>query len=171
MTKYKLHSTDKKTWFHFRSDMKSRCEAFTITYIEDGTVCMTGDYGTLTWKRDGVQGTDYGFPNKSSGISYFAEKVHRASISQTIKDWEYERAIKELKKELKDDEDIGGLEKLEDHWGEFETQDEFIRFLSNELELDCESYSIGEDYTRSFKFKFKLIINVSNRILKEISHE
>jgi hypothetical protein len=44
---YNLFNTDGKTFFDFRSDPESRCEGFTLSFLDDGTVVMSGDYGCL----------------------------------------------------------------------------------------------------------------------------
>jgi len=45
MTKFELHShAHGDNWFHFRNDLGSVMESFSVTYCHDGTVCMTGDY-------------------------------------------------------------------------------------------------------------------------------
>lgn len=104
--RYKLFNTDGKTFFDFRSDPQSRCEGFTLSYLDDGTVVMSGDYGTLCWKRnyhhaeDKEFDRDYGFPNKETNIGYFAEKVCQFGIRQEIKDWDEERAKKEAEEQL-----------------------------------------------------------------------
>lgn len=105
MTKFKLHNTDGKTFFDFRSNPESRCEGFTVSYLDDGTVVMSGDYGTLCWKRNyhhekGEFRRDYGFPSQETGIRYFDEKVCQFGIKQEVEKWDEEKAKEEIENEI-----------------------------------------------------------------------
>ena len=107
MKEYKLINTDRKTFFDFRSNPNSRCEGFTVSYLDDGTVVMSGDYGCLCWKRNYHHSTgefvrDYGFPNKETGINYFVEKINQFGIPQKIKEWNKEEAIKMFEERYKE---------------------------------------------------------------------
>ncbi len=100
MNDYKLHSRG-ENWFHFRKDLNSVMESFSITYCHDGTVVMTGDYGCLVWRREYFSDrVDYGFPSKETWIGYFAEKVVRAEDDQNIKFWKRELAAEEIKEDI-----------------------------------------------------------------------
>ncbi len=120
MTEYKLFNTDGKTFFDFRSNPESRCEAFTLSFLDDGTVVMSGDYGTLCWKRnyhhegDKDFNRDYGFPNKDTNIGYFAEKVCQFGIPQQIEEWDNDEAKKECEESLLKDYEISKEEA--DNW-------------------------------------------------------
>jgi len=105
MKQFKLHNTDGKTFFDFRSNPESRCEGFTVSYLDDGTVVMSGDYGCLCWKRNyhhekGDFQRDYGFPNDTTNIGYFEEKVQQFGIKQVVKEWDYEQAKAEIEVEI-----------------------------------------------------------------------
>ena len=164
MKEYKLFNTDGKTFFDFRSNPQSRCEGFTISYLDDGTVVMSGDYGTLCWRRYG-NNPDYGFPNEETGIGYFEEKVCQFGIKQEIRRFDKEKAIKYIKEYSKDygDEEklnkfLQEVEYLEDYnsWGFFEAiRDNFT---------DFESWDGVEPYTEQFIFMFKILKSVSNQI-------
>lgn len=165
---YKLHNTDGKTFFDFRSNPESRCEGFTISYLDDGTVVMSGDYGTLCWKRNYHHATgdfdrDYGFPNKETNIDYFAEKICQFGIKQEIETWDKEEAIKTLKKDFKDDKErldkiLKELEYLDEN-----DKPEFMKVLSDE-EID-EYWNIGEGYNYHFKFIFGVLKSISEQVL------
>lgn len=71
--------------FYFQEHEGTICFSFLVSYLIDGTCVMSGDLGCLTWKRECFpKKLDYGFPNKETGISYFAEKVSQHNIPQSI---------------------------------------------------------------------------------------
>ena len=73
--------------FYFQEKEGTICFSFLVSYLIDGTCVMSGDLGCLTWKRNCFpKELDYGFPNKDTGISYFAEKVSQHNIPQIIED-------------------------------------------------------------------------------------
>lgn len=179
MKEFKLHRTDGKTFFEFRSDPDSRCEGFTVSYLDDGTVVMSGDYGTLCWKRnyrhekDEEFKRDYGFPNKETGIRYFDEKVCQFGIKQETMVWDKEEAVKMFKEryaeyreesEEKYDKALKQIEWLEEY-------DE-IKFYEIVQELDCD---MGEYewkvYSSQFKFIFEALKSVSEQILGAVSKQ
>ncbi len=179
-TKYKLHSkAQDNSWFHFRADLDSLCESFTVTYLSDGTCVLSGDYGTLTWKRKSFQQAreginDFGFPAKDTCISYFAEKVCNFGIRQEIKGFNSELAWKELEEHFLDYCDYSEAQlialkfKYKFDWGNEMTQEEFYNFLQRDLELDdIEDY--GDEYNKAFRFRFELLQQISEIILEEVS--
>lgn len=73
--------------FYFQEKPGTMCFSFLVSYLIDGTCVMSGDLGCLTWKRSCFpKGLDYGFPNKETGIGYFAEKISQHNIPQIIED-------------------------------------------------------------------------------------
>lgn len=153
MTNFKLHSKG-ENWFHFRKNLNSAMESFSITYSHDGTICMTGDYGCLSWQRDLFpKQLDYGFPRKDTDIEYFAEKVITAEQGQKIKSWKYELAKEEIKKDIEtykieDSQEIADiLEKVYDKIDFLEDDDYgYIQMLEkfNETSLEhCDYYHYG----------------------------
>lgn len=172
MTEYKLFNTDGKTFFDFRSNPDSRCEGFTLSYLDDGTVVLSGDYGTLCWKRnyhhaEGDFDRDYGFPNKETNIGYFAEKVCQFGIGQKIEEWSKEKAIEEIKEYLKDDKEV--LDKiLDDAECLEEWEDQKFREIVSEHDENGEYYEIGIQYTYHFKFVFELLKSVSEQVWEEV---
>ena len=184
MKKYELHSkgTD---WFHFRANMGSMIESFSINYCHDGTVCMTGDYGCMCWRRNYdflPKGADYGFPDEHTYINYFAEKVVRAEEEQVVKTWKRELAISEIKEaieEYKCEECEKGVEALESVLDSLDyVEDEgnygYIQMLEVFSELDYQIESevfceYGRCYTEMFKIRFKMLKSVSHLILESIN--
>jgi len=175
MKEFKLHNTDGKTFFDFRSDAESRCEGFTLTFCDDGTVVMSGDYGTLCWKRnyhhaeDKEFSRDYGFPND---IGYFAEKVCQFGVEQKIKEFNLEKA-KELFKEryeemLKDEEDKKKYQEALQEMDWLEEYDE-VKFRDIVSEVDCDSWEYDWlTYTYHFNFMFEALKSVSKQILEAV---
>lgn len=179
MKKYNLFNTDGETFFDFRSNPESRCEGFTVSFLDDGTVVMSGDYGCLCWKRnynhEGKKefNRDYGFPNKETGIGYFAEKVNQFGIPQKIEEWNKELAITELKEEAKNyefenkEEYKDALEEIE--WLEEYQDQKFWDIISDKLN-DCDLWEcrFGQRYTSQFKFIFNILQGVSKQILNAV---
>jgi len=180
MKEYKLFNTDGKTFFDFRSDPTSRCEGFTLTFCDDGTVVMSGDYGALCWKRnyhhegDKEFYRDYGFPNKETGISYFAEKVCQFGIEQKIKVWNKEEAIKEVEYYIdkNNKEDVEKFENLKQdmEFVEDNEQHEFWKSINENFD-DCELLSCGEVYSDDFKFIFEILKSISDQVLEAVNKE
>ncbi len=180
MKEYKLFNTDGKTFFDFRSDPTSRCEGFTLSFLDDGTVVMSGDYGVLSWQRNyNYEGNkefnrDYGFTSKETGISYFAEKVCQFGIEQKIKVWNKEEAIKEVEYHIdKDDEEA--VKNLADFKQDMKfTEDnekhEFWKSINENFE-DSELLSCGEVYSDEFKFRFEVLKSVSKQVLEAVKKE
>jgi len=172
MLKYKLFNTDGKTFFDFRTDPKSRCEAFTLSFLDDGTVVMSGDYGTLCWKREYGKRKDYGFPDKKTNINYFEEKVCQFGVEQKIKEWNKQKAIRDLKDVAKDnefDEDKDYLEALESIECVEEYEDQEFYKIINALERDLWENELGMKYTEQFKFMFAILKSVSDQVLKAVN--
>lgn len=178
-TKYKLFNTDGKTFFDFRSNPDSRCEAFTVSYLDDGTVVMSGDYGTLCWKRNYHRAEekdfrrDYGFPNKDTNIGYFDEKVCQFGVNQKVRAWTKEKAEKDLKEFIKEDKDSEYAKKFKDYLkNDFRFVENFeeVKFYQDIQEIYCDvgEYEMGTDYTEQFKFMFQLLKGVSKQILKAV---
>ena len=189
MKKFKLHSRG-KNWFHFRQNLDSICESFSITYCHDSTVCMTGDYGTLCWRRQfkfAPFPPDYGFPNKKTSIDYFAEKVVRAEETQIIKTWD--RGLAKIQiGALFDDYLIEGYqsdgdkeykEKLQYVYNELDHLEDgnhgYIQMLESFSDGGCiesEFYSeLGRTYTKTFKMHFEMLQSVSDLIFKAIEND
>ena len=170
---FKLHSKG-ENWWHFRKDLDSIMQSFTISLIHDGTVVLSGDYGVLAIRREYFPKDMkqlYGFPNIDTGICYFAEKVVKHISPPEIKDYNEDRAKKEVEEILKEtygyDED-GQESKLE------EVMDS-LNFLTYDLLLDSlmtydpsgdwYEYNLGMDYTDNFKFQFDLFRFWGNYVL------
>jgi len=186
MSKYKLHSRG-ENWFHFREDMKSAMESFSVTYCHDGTVCMTGDMGCLTWQRQYVPETlDYGFPNRDTGIDYFAEKIVRSGGTQVIKAWDKELAYTEIEAAIAEyagmDEkyadrctNIEALECVRDSLFGFESGDYgYYQMIAafNEMthSIEGETWSeFGWRYSNAFKMRFEMLQSVSHLILAAVA--
>jgi hypothetical protein len=175
MKEYKLFNTDGKTFFDFRSNPKSRCEGFTLTFCDDGTVVVSGDYGTLCWKRNyNHEGTkdfqrDYGFPNKDTGIGYFAEKVCQFGVKQEIEEWNKDKAIEMFKERYKDNE---GEDKYNEVLEQIEWLEEYdeIKFYEAVRELDYDLHEYDwKVYTSQFKHIFESLKSVSQQILDEVN--
>lgn len=165
---FKLHSQG-MNWFHFRKKLGSLIESFSVTYCHDGTVCMTGDMGCLTWRRIFfTEKLDYGFPYKGTGIGYFAEKVVRGGECQIITEWDKELAEKQIKDAIEeckadklDEYDIKALEEVYDRLGGFE--DYVYGYVDGEW---CE---YGRRYSKSFEMRFELLKSVSDQIIEAVA--
>lgn len=180
--KFKLHSIG-ENWYHFRRDPNSGIESFTISYIHDGTVCMTGDYGCLCWQRQFFpKKLDYGFPNNKTWIGYFAEKIVRAEDSQKIRTWKLELAIEEIKESLEEyryEKNVDGIKALECVLNQITYNEEegdygYIQMLEvfNDLEYQIESedfYTYGRCYTDDFIRRFEMAKSVSDQILEAVA--
>ena len=182
MNKYQLHSSG-ENWFHFRKYLDSMMESFSVTHCHDGTVCMTGDYGCLSWRREGFSGkADYGFPNKLSGIGYFAGKVVRAGEDQKIKVWKREFAIKEIDEAIANKDGEWGYAHIQtfknvsdrmncfEH-GEYGYIQMMEAFNDDKSGIELEYFAaFGVDYTDSFKRKYEKLISVSDQILQAVAN-
>lgn len=178
---FQLHSHG-DNWFHFRKHLDSVMESFSVTYCHDGTVCMTGDYGCLCWQREFFpKRPDYGFPNKQSGIGYFAEKVVRAEQDQNIKTWKKDLAIREINEsiEQRKSEDTKNIEILTlqnilDELDYFEDGDYgYIQMLEafsqTNTHIEPETYhDYGRCYTDAFVQRYEKLISISDMILEKI---
>ena len=174
MKEYKLHSKG-ENWVHFRSDPKSICESFSVTFCHDGTVVMHGDYGILVWRRYGMPRIDYGFPNKRTNIDYFAEKC--MNQGQKITDWSKERAIKEIEDDLvnyreqEDEYPQWKIDDLLDALNSLEEYDEIKMYdLLNSFDPDGNwtEGKPGIDYTSHFVFQYEVLKNVSDEIFEAL---
>lgn len=177
-TKYKLFNTDGKTFFDFRSSPDSRCEGFTISYLDDGTVVMSGDYGTLCWKRHIGQGKkDYGFPGKfeenETNISYFEEKVCQWGVKQKIKEWNKEKAMEDIEEYYDANEEKEVLMKIitEVQFLEDWEEQEFMKIVAEHDESGEIPYECGMRYTDQFKSMFEKIKSVSSQIWDAVEKE
>lgn len=173
MKEYKLHNTDGKTFFDFRSNPKSRGEGFTLSYLDDGTVVMSGDYGTLCWRRNWHNPKekefhkDYGFPNKETSLIYFDEKVCQFGIKQETEKFDLDKAVEMFKERYSQEERtnyndiLNQLESLEEY-------DE-IKFhhLVSEVDQDAWEYE-WKSYTSQFCFMFDILQSVSDQILEAV---
>jgi len=185
MKEYKLYERG-ENWFHFRANLGSMIESFSITYCHDGTVCMTGDYGCLCWRRQYSPlpaRPDYGFPDKDIDIAYFAEKVIRAEEAQRIKTWNKELAHSQMIEAIEDyrsEGDKESAEKLEFVCNElsyFEDEDYgYIQMLEAFMDGDCtiESeyfYEFGQTFSNMFRLRFEMIQSVSHLILEALQED
>lgn len=179
--KYQLHSSG-ENWFHFRNDLESMIESFSITYCHDGTVCMTGDYGCLSWRREFFSDRpDYGFPSENTAIHYFAEKVVRAEEDQKIKTWKRELAISEIKETIEDyraDDNQKGIDVLNEMLERIDFFEEgqygYIQMLEafngSDGSIDSETfYTFGRTFTDAFLFRFKVLTSVSSLVLATVN--
>jgi len=180
---YELHSKG-SNWFHFRVKHKLNTviESFSVTYCHDGTVCMTGDMGCLTWQREYFpKKPDYGFPFPGTGIGYFKEKIVRAEESQIIKSWSRERAIEDVlnaaREEDRNDEDrellweiYDQLPLIDDNVG-YDGQLKMIdMFMDATHTIEGEEWcEFGVDYSDIFKMRFEMLKSVSNWIVESIT--
>lgn len=183
MDKYLLHShAPDNSWFHFRKDLNSAMESFSITYAHDGTVCMTGDYGCLSWRREWFSGrTDYGFPSEATFIGYFSEKVVRAEQDQKIRTWKKSIAIKDIEgmiQEAQKEEEDDIIEALEDVMGQLDYFEDgeygYIQMLEAFTKVNCrldseDYYGFGKCYTDMFIMKFKMLCSVSDQIIEVVN--
>lgn len=176
-----------KSWWMQREKKSHMC-SFSVTIIHDGTYVMTGDYGTLclrraiphpkNWKEEMLA-----WARGCNSISYFAEKVCQFGVNQKIRDWDKERALKDIEDYLSE-----GIEDAEadipvrrkddpDGWDEswelynklIENKNEFLKdaiWWDNEHEMlnalendlgDSAWYEceFGIDYTAQFKLLFE----------------
>lgn len=183
MEDFKLHSRGERggNWFHFRRDLNVRSESFSITYCHDGTVCMTGDYGSLCWRRlySFSDTPDYGFPNNKTSIDYFAEKVVKAEETQKIKTWEKDLArlqIAEAIDRYHNEDNAEYIEKLEFVLNELEYIEDgdyghiqMLESFADGESIDFEYYyDFGITYTKTFKMWFEMLQSVSNIILEAV---
>ncbi len=167
MTEYKLFNTDGKTFFDFRSNPNSRMEAFTVSYLDDGTVVMSGDYGCLCWKRYQSE-KDYGFPGKETGIGYFAEKVCDFGVEQKITEFNKQRFISNLAEHYNGHEN---WQKFLDEVEWKEDNDEYsIRTLANDYLPDAWECS-SDIYTTQFEFLFEILKSISQQILDKVNEQ
>ena len=146
MKEYKLHNTDGKTFFDFRSNPDSRCEGFTLTYCDDGTVVMSGDYGTLCWKR----------------------------VPQKIEECNKEKAIEDLKEQAEScefEEDEKYKEALEEiEWLEEYQDQKFWEIINEHLDgYDLWECKLGIRYTDQFKWNFERLKSISEQVLKAVN--
>lgn len=181
MNKYKLHSCG-ENWFHFRTDIKSTYDSFSVTYCHDGTVCMTGDMGCLSWIRHSPDGSDYGFPYTKTGIDYFAEKIVRAEEMQKIRTWKKAIAEDDIKCAIKlyttfenePTDEISALTEVLEELDMLETSADgqyamISSFMDREHCIEYEDInSYGECYTDSFQRSFEMLQSVSGLILAAV---
>ncbi len=181
LDEYKLHSKG-ENWFHFRVKPTEYNKSFSVTYCHDGTVCMTGDMGTLTFQRLYFPSTfDYGFPNDKTNIGYFAEKVGRSDAAHNIKTWNVEVARDDIKEAIETyteygdcDKEIEVLKDVLDSVDGLESGEygriQMIRLFEDEThDLESEDFcNYGDCYTESFRMKFKMLQTVSDQILEAI---
>jgi hypothetical protein len=181
MTDWFLHSKEENSFYFRRTDMPDTdMEGFTLTYIKPGYVVLTGDMGCLTWQRN-ESGFDYGFPNKNTGIEYFAEKVCRAEHQQT-RIWDVDIALADVTNyfadEIKENDCSKTRERFEkmkfmledSNWGDCPRVVGQFR-MYEDLE-DCfpdEDWSeseFGEIWEYHLKRKFEMVKSVSELVLE-----
>ena len=187
MREFKLHSMNiKENWFHFRVNLGSMVESFSITYCHDGTICMTGDYGCLCWRRNYdflPKGADYGFPAEGVYINYFAEKVVRAEESQKIKTWKKGLASSQIMEAIEEyrcegseeaarelEHVLNELSYLED--GDYGYIQMLETFADSTGHVDSEYFcEFGQTYTNMFRIQFDMVQSVSHLILEAIRED
>ncbi|MDD2260615.1 MAG: hypothetical protein PHO87_06440 [Acholeplasmataceae bacterium] len=180
MSEWFIHKREGNSfYFREKSMPDTDIEGFTITYINHGYTVLTGDMGCLVWQRYHNQDFDYGFPNKNTGIEYFAEKVTRAEGQRTLT-WTHDKAvedvkryIEEFKEEDSDDECITKLEEMLEceTWVDHPVigQHQMFEDLSDVPDFDVCECGFGEDWDYHFKRKFEMVKSVSELILNEVN--
>lgn len=174
--KFLVHSKG-DNWIHFRKDLDSGMESFTVTFIYDGTVVMTGDYGTLSWQRDHFPKTpDYGFPGNGTNIGYFTEKISQYGIPEKIKEFKKEYFIDDVKEFIKNNGDeksaAEDAEKLQQFLEDIHYKEDFQEYeILEEYREHFEDYDyseMGHRYTEHFVFMFECLKSVSADINMEL---
>lgn len=173
---FHLHSKG-KNWVHFRKNLDSICESFSVTFLHDGTCVMSGDYGTLVWRRNfNGDNMDIGFPSKETGIDYFAEKCTRED--QLIKTWKKEKALEDIKEALKDE---SNKEKVQDCLDDVSSccEDEgqayelkMYEIVSDKFpDYEWAEHRCGECHKDYFIFQFEVLKSVSKQIVEALGIE
>ena len=175
MDKFLVHSKG-PNWIYFRKDLDSWMRSFTVSFVHDGIVVVTGDYGTLMWSRDYFpKRLDYGFPGNGTGIGYFAEKVCQFGVEQKIREFKKDIVIEMIKEYVKDNVDDNpeykkSLEEfLEDvsYKEDFE-EVEIMKSLQDHFPYYDLEDGVGYTYTEHFKFMYETLISVSEDIVREL---
>ena len=173
-----LHSRDGNS-FHFKhvDYPTSHFNSFTLTYLRGGNTVLTGDMGSLIWKRQEPE-YDYAFPRKQDeDIRYFAEKVNTARADIKITDWNEERAKTEIIESIICENELENIKESEfpdeikekiDHvkeatWGsEYSMYEDLIDF---DPYGQWDEVEPGRDYTYDIKRKFEMVKSVSELVL------
>lgn len=181
MNNYTIHSTG-PDWFHFRPHQKLNPQAgsFTITYIPDGTVLMSGDLGCMTWQRHNFpRKPDYGFPYCSTGIEYFASKVMSAESTQVVESWKHDQAMIDIARAAVESTSVNDQQAL---WEVYDAQtllesgmygyhQMLEMFADGDHAIASETYSaFGLDYTDTFLKRFGILQSVSDMILSHVAN-
>ncbi len=174
---YKLveHGAD---FFHFRRGVESIMGAFTISFLHDGTIVLSGDYGLLAWKRNYYPPHKDLFPFDDTNIGYFAEKVFN---SFNIKSCSMERALKEIEAFFRDEyfdeqQYKENEEKIKELLDEIEgcdydddtiMQHHFYNVLSeSDFDTDWHEDTWGMGYTNHFRFQYSFLKKAMKLIRK-----
>lgn len=183
MNNYTLHSTG-PNWFHFRpfhptQHRESIDNSFTITYIPDGTVLMSGDLGCLAWRRRNFPvKPDYGFPYPGTNIEYFVEKILCAENTQSIVAWTHAQAMIDIVAAAIESTDDINQRVL---WEAYDAQTlhesgiygyhQMLEvFADGDHTIDPDEYSaFGMDYTDVFLNWFSILQSVSEMILSYVT--
>lgn len=180
LPEYELHSRG-DNWFHFRvmGQLNTSIESFSVTYCHDGTMCMTGDMGCLTWQREYFpKKPDYGFPFPGTGIEYFKEKIVRAEELQIVKSWSQKLAIEDVINAAREDRNDVDQKLLRDVYDQlqFFEDDEYGRFkmldmfYNNPHTIEDEEWcEFGVDYSDIFKMRFEMLKSVSDLIMESVA--
>lgn len=188
---YFLHSRYGKAGetesFHFRlkATPDSVLESFTVTYAWDGCCIMHGDYGPLMWRQNYYNGPNYGFPDQETNIGYFAEKCFIGNRDQEIEEWDWEKALSEIKEFLgeqaEDDPDEMDPEKVREfieedghYWddipqevGKYRMYEELEDKFPDEAWYD---FDFGMKYERHFVHNFKCLQAVSGLVFEALKN-
>lgn len=162
MLDFKLHSSG-PGWWHFRKDLNSGMESFTITTVHDGTIVLTGDYGVLAVRRDYFpenMGRLLGWPSNelgTGGIDYFSEKVCRYGQSFTVDIYDEEKARKDVEEYLKDYYEGSELKEKLELLDDIDFEYEYTVYAGlHKCFPDEEWENVGMKYSDIFKFQFEL---------------
>ncbi len=169
--KWHLHSQG-ETWWHFRK-MDSLPFSFTVTLIQDGTVVLSGDIGTLAFRRTYSplsRDALIGFPSKDDHPGYFAQKVV-ATDNQNgwVREWAHDHALEDLKADLLERymDSPEALTKMVDliEEGLFDTFPELIDLLEDTFPSgDWYEWNFGWDWHPQFLWQFAALKFWSNTV-------
>ena len=158
--KYKLIAKG-KNWWHFRRDIDSTANSWTVTVAIDGTVMLSGDFSVLVFRRHGDINPDY-FPCETDNIGYFAEKCLITNREHKIKEFSLELAKKEALQVIRESgvercTEEEAIEGVSEFVGEGTPEWDFWEFHTMlQKYIDIEG-SYGMQYTDQFKFQFELL--------------
>lgn len=165
--------------FYFRDvkNLETDLYGFTVSYLRDGTAIMSGDIGGLMWMRNRlIRKIDYGFPDRTTEIDYFAQRCKMASEFLDIYEWFPEKAVMDIDSRIRSTKNFKFSQERV-----YATLDE-IRHLKNgtagRIEMytilteylsgyEWEKYNFGMWYKKEFCRKFEILIGVSDLIVSQ----